>query len=230
MQRVMVARHPRRPYTLDYLSTIFTDFIELHGDRLYLRRPGDRRRLGPARRRVGDGHRAPEGARHQGESQAQLRHAAPGGLPQGAPADEARRQVQRAGHHPDRHAGRLSRAGRRGAGPVRGARPQHPRDVRAADAGRRGGDRRGRLGRRARARRGRPGAHAGELGVLGDLARGMRRDPVEGRQPAGARGRGAQDHRRGPAPAQGHRRDHARSRWAGRTSIPTPPARRCARR
>lgn len=35
MQRVLVARHPRRPYTLDYLSTIFTDFIELHGDRLF---------------------------------------------------------------------------------------------------------------------------------------------------------------------------------------------------
>jgi acetyl-CoA carboxylase carboxyl transferase subunit alpha len=35
IQRVMVARHPRRPYSLDYLSTIFTDFIELHGDRLY---------------------------------------------------------------------------------------------------------------------------------------------------------------------------------------------------
>ena len=35
MQRVMIARHPRRPYTLDYLSTIFTDFIELHGDRLF---------------------------------------------------------------------------------------------------------------------------------------------------------------------------------------------------
>jgi acetyl-CoA carboxylase carboxyl transferase subunit alpha len=35
MQRVMVARHSRRPYTLDYLSTIFTDFIELHGDRLF---------------------------------------------------------------------------------------------------------------------------------------------------------------------------------------------------
>src|SRR4029079_5331375 len=35
MQRVMVGRHPRRPYTLDYLSTIFTDFIELHGDRLF---------------------------------------------------------------------------------------------------------------------------------------------------------------------------------------------------
>ncbi len=35
MQRVMVARHPRRPYTLDYLSSIFTDFIELHGDRQF---------------------------------------------------------------------------------------------------------------------------------------------------------------------------------------------------
>jgi acetyl-CoA carboxylase carboxyl transferase subunit alpha len=35
MQRVQVARHPRRPYALDYLSSIFTDFIELHGDRLY---------------------------------------------------------------------------------------------------------------------------------------------------------------------------------------------------
>ncbi|HEV8355370.1 MAG TPA: acetyl-CoA carboxylase carboxyltransferase subunit alpha [Gemmatimonadales bacterium] len=35
MQRVSVARHPRRPYTLDYLSTIFTDFVELHGDRHY---------------------------------------------------------------------------------------------------------------------------------------------------------------------------------------------------
>ncbi len=35
MQRVQVARHPRRPYSLDYLSTIFTDFIELHGDRQF---------------------------------------------------------------------------------------------------------------------------------------------------------------------------------------------------
>ena len=35
MQRVQVARHPRRPYPLDYLSTVFTDFVELHGDRLY---------------------------------------------------------------------------------------------------------------------------------------------------------------------------------------------------
>ena len=30
-----VARHPQRPYTLDYVSLIFTDFEELHGDRAF---------------------------------------------------------------------------------------------------------------------------------------------------------------------------------------------------
>jgi acetyl-CoA carboxylase carboxyl transferase subunit alpha len=32
-QRVQLARHPRRPFTLDYIQRIFTDFTELHGDR-----------------------------------------------------------------------------------------------------------------------------------------------------------------------------------------------------
>ncbi len=32
-QKVQIARHPERPYTLDYLSNIVTDFTELHGDR-----------------------------------------------------------------------------------------------------------------------------------------------------------------------------------------------------
>lgn len=34
-QRVQIARHPQRPYTLDYLSNVFTDFVELHGDRSF---------------------------------------------------------------------------------------------------------------------------------------------------------------------------------------------------
>lgn len=34
-QRVQISRHPSRPTTLDYIQRIFTDFIELHGDRLY---------------------------------------------------------------------------------------------------------------------------------------------------------------------------------------------------
>lgn len=33
--RVQVARHPARPTTLDYIPHLFTDFIELHGDRYY---------------------------------------------------------------------------------------------------------------------------------------------------------------------------------------------------
>lgn len=34
-QRVQIARHPRRPYTLDYIQMIATEFLELHGDRLF---------------------------------------------------------------------------------------------------------------------------------------------------------------------------------------------------
>ncbi len=34
-QRVQLARHPKRPYTLDYLEKTFTEFEELHGDRMF---------------------------------------------------------------------------------------------------------------------------------------------------------------------------------------------------
>ena len=34
-QRVAIARHPQRPYTLDYVRALCTDFIELHGDRSF---------------------------------------------------------------------------------------------------------------------------------------------------------------------------------------------------
>ena len=34
-QRVQMARHPKRPYTLDYIAKLMTDFVELHGDRLF---------------------------------------------------------------------------------------------------------------------------------------------------------------------------------------------------
>ena len=40
-QRVQIARHPKRPYTLDYISLIMTDFTEIHGDRVF----GDDRAL-----------------------------------------------------------------------------------------------------------------------------------------------------------------------------------------
>lgn len=34
-QRVQLARHPQRPYTLDYIQRLFEEFVELHGDRLF---------------------------------------------------------------------------------------------------------------------------------------------------------------------------------------------------
>lgn len=34
-QRVLLARHPRRPYTLDYIDRMVNGFVELHGDRLF---------------------------------------------------------------------------------------------------------------------------------------------------------------------------------------------------
>ncbi len=34
-QQALVARHPKRPYTLDYINLLFTEFSELHGDRKF---------------------------------------------------------------------------------------------------------------------------------------------------------------------------------------------------
>ena len=34
-QVTQIARHPQRPYTLDYIAGLFTEFRELHGDRSY---------------------------------------------------------------------------------------------------------------------------------------------------------------------------------------------------
>ncbi|MCX6376430.1 MAG: acetyl-CoA carboxylase carboxyltransferase subunit alpha, partial [Armatimonadetes bacterium] len=33
--KTLLARHPSRPYTMDYIRTVFDDFVELHGDRVF---------------------------------------------------------------------------------------------------------------------------------------------------------------------------------------------------
>jgi len=38
-QKTLVARHPARPYTLDYVNALFTEFTELHGDRRFAEDP-----------------------------------------------------------------------------------------------------------------------------------------------------------------------------------------------
>jgi acetyl-CoA carboxylase carboxyl transferase subunit alpha len=51
-QRVQIARHPTRPYFLDYVASCTTDFVELHGDRLF----GDDKAMPAGIGRIG-GHR-----------------------------------------------------------------------------------------------------------------------------------------------------------------------------
>src|SRR3954451_19826815 len=47
---VLVSRHPNRPQTCDYVSMIFSDFVELHGDRAF----GDDRAIRAGFARIGD--------------------------------------------------------------------------------------------------------------------------------------------------------------------------------
>jgi acetyl-CoA carboxylase carboxyl transferase subunit alpha len=49
-QRVQIARHPARPYFLDYVAACVTDFVELHGDRFY----GDDKAMPAGIGRIGD--------------------------------------------------------------------------------------------------------------------------------------------------------------------------------
>ena len=51
-QRIQIARHPARPYALDYIEECFTDFIELHGDRLF----GDDQAMPAGLAKIGNHH------------------------------------------------------------------------------------------------------------------------------------------------------------------------------
>ena len=122
---------------------------------------GHRRRLRPLPRRERLRHRPREGLRHREPAQAQFRHGAAGGLPQGGAADEDGRPLRHSGDHAGRHRRRLSRHRRRGARPGRGHRALDRRLPVARRAQRRGDPRRRRLRRRHRARHRQPRADAG---------------------------------------------------------------------
>ncbi len=218
-QIAMVARHPQRPYTLDYINGLFSDFRELHGDRTVRRRSRDRRRPRALQRQAVHGARPPEGPRHQGKDLPQLRHAAPRGLSQGAAAHEARREIRAAALHVRRHARRLSRHRRGGARTVGGHRPQPLRDGRPAGTHHRHRHRRRRLRRRARDRHRRRHADAPVRDVFGDLARRLRVDPVEIRRAGAGSGRDARHHGAAPEAARSHRQgaERARGRRAPRS-------------
>ena len=85
-QKVQLSRHPTRPYTLDYIERIFDGLRRAARRPTLRRRRGHRRRARALRGPLGRGRRPPEGPRHQGQREAQLRDAPPRGLPQGARA------------------------------------------------------------------------------------------------------------------------------------------------
>ena len=60
-----VSRHPQRPYTLDYIQAIFTDFEELARRPPLFRRPCHRRWFGALQRTKCDGYRPSKRSRYQ---------------------------------------------------------------------------------------------------------------------------------------------------------------------
>ena len=122
-QKTQVARHPQRPHCLDYVAGLMTDFTPLAGDRKF---GEDEAIIGGFGRFRGDavcviGHE--KGSDTESRAQAQFRHGAAGGLPQGGAADGAGRRFDLPVHRAGRYRRRLSRHRRRGARPGRGHRP-----------------------------------------------------------------------------------------------------------
>ena len=64
-QTVQVARHPQRPYTRDFISLLFTDFLEIHGDRRYAEDPAIVCGMAWFSRATRRRDRSPEGPRYQ---------------------------------------------------------------------------------------------------------------------------------------------------------------------
>ena len=63
-QTCQVARHSSRPQAIDYIGALFTDFIELSGDRLLRRRRGNYRWFGKIQRPAGGCYRSAKRTRH----------------------------------------------------------------------------------------------------------------------------------------------------------------------
>ncbi len=114
-QITQLARHPLRPYTLDYIRLICDEFTELHGDRMF----GDDMAIVEGLARIDGkplmiiGHQ--KGRDTKEACPPQPRHAQARGLSQGAAPAEDRRALRTAGAHAGRHHGCVSRRVERGA-------------------------------------------------------------------------------------------------------------------
>ena len=179
-QKVLLARHPKRPYALDYVSMICRGFQELHGDRQF---NDDRALVGGTA--FFDGEAVMIVAQQKGRDtkekiSAKLRDAAARGLPKGPPDHEDGREIPPSRCLVHRHPGRVPRRRLGGAPRLGGDRRQSARDGHAPDPHDLGRCRRGRLGRGPWHRSHRPGPHVREQLLLRDHAGGMRGHPLEG--------------------------------------------------
>jgi hypothetical protein len=200
-QRVLVARHPARPTTLDYIERLFTEFVEIHGDR-----------------RFADDHAIVAGmADYKGEPVLVVGHQKGRDTKQkiyrnfGYARPEGYRKALRAMQLAEKFGRPIVcfvdtpaaypgiESEERG---VAEAIALNLREMAMLDVpDRRGGARRRRQRRRARHRRGRPRADARVRHLQRHPARGVCRHPVARRRPQGRGRRGAQDHRARPAAA-----------------------------
>ena len=229
-QITQLARHPQRPYTLDYAGLIFKDFHELHGDRMY----GDDLAIvgGPAR--LDDRPVMLIGHQKGRDTKERVRRN------YGMPKPEGYRKALRLMRLAERfRLPLITFIDTPGAYPGVGSEERNQSEAIARNlfemsvhghSHHQLRDRRGRLRRRAGHRRLRPAADAAVLHLLGDLARGLRVHPVEERGQEGSRGGRDEPHRRPAVQAQAGRRSAARARGRrasqSRRPPPTPSRRR----
>jgi hypothetical protein len=197
-QIAQVARHPQRPYTLDYASLMFTDFHELHGDRNYA---DDKAIVGGLARFNGQ---ACVVIGHQKGRDTKEKIARNFGMPR----PEGYRKALRLMNLAEKFAlpvftfvdtpGAYPGIGAEERGQSEAIGRKHLPDGRAQDPDHQHHHRRGRLGRRARDRGRRPRADAAVLDLLGDLARRLRLDPLEERREGRRGGRDHGHHRGAP--------------------------------
>ena len=220
---VELARHPDRPYTLDYVERLLDDWFELHGDHHH----GDDAALVAGLGRFRGRTVVLLGNQKGRDVKERTRRNFGMAYPEGY--GKAMRAMELAERHgfpilslidiPGAYPGVTAEQHGQGGAIAR----SQARSRAAARAGRRLRDRRGRLRRRDRHGARRPRADAGERDLHGDLARGLRGDPLARRRRGAQGGRGVQAGRRALPRAGRDRRDRARSRRTARTPTPTRP-------
>ena len=87
--QVQLARHPERPYTLDYVSRVFSGFKELHGDRKFYDDPAIIGGMARLNHEPSADYRPSKGSQHEAAHLPELRNAEAGGISKSNPAHEA---------------------------------------------------------------------------------------------------------------------------------------------